>query len=381
MADVRSVRPPTLGILTMPDDQRFFRGNRQNFIDIIEAGKQHGVQVYVLTTSDFHPDRQRVLAYEFVEATGDWRPQWIPMPHVIYNRIPFREDEERPEVRRLLRLCRNHPNVTLYNPSFFNKRELFQWLKQSRTTRRFAPRTRNYSRDLKLLPMLKRYAYLYLKPQSGQAGQGIMRLRRKPSAKQPYVLSIQEDKGSQTLRFARFPDMRRTLDQLIGDQPYIVQQGIRLCTVNGRPFDLRVLVQKNRRGRWSVTGIGARMAGEASITTHVPRGGTIEDPRRLLNSAFGPRTSRQLYRRTSRAAIRIARQIERGCGAMLGEMSMDLGVDVRGRLWFFEANSKPMKFDEPEIRAKSLANIVQYCAYLANKRMKHSRGGYHYYAR
>jgi hypothetical protein len=375
MAGIRSVQPPILGILTMPDEHKFFRGNRQNFIDIIEAGKQHGVQVYVLTTNDLHPDRHRVLAYEYVQETNDWRPLWISMPHVIYNRIPFREDEERPEVRRLLQLCRNHPNITLYNPSFFNKRELFQWLKQSKTTRGFAPVTRSYTKELKLLPMLKRYAYLYLKPQSGQAGHGIMRLRRKVPSKQPYLLSIQESKGSQTLRFARYPDMRRHLDQLIGDQPYIVQQGIRLCTVNGRPFDLRVLVQKNRRGRWSVTGIGARIAGEASITTHVPRGGSIEDPRRLLTSAFGPRTSRRLYRRTSNAAVKIARQIERGCGSLLGEMSMDLGVDVRGRLWFFEANSKPMKFDEPEIRARSLANIVQYCAYLAAKRMKHARRG------
>jgi hypothetical protein len=70
----------------------------------------------------------------------------------------------------------------------------------------------------------------------------------------------------------------------------------------------------------------------------------------------------------------IARQIEKAAGQTLGEMSMDLGVDRDGALWFFEANSKPMKFDEPHIRKKSLEQIIHYCMYLSKKRKqkKHS---------
>lgn len=52
---------------------------------------------------------------------------------------------------------------------------------------------------------------------------------------------------------------------------------------------------------------------------------------------------------------------------MLGEMSMDLGVDEEGGLWFFEANSRPMKFDEPAIRKLSLERIFQYSHHLARQ--------------
>jgi hypothetical protein len=47
-------------------------------------------------------------------------------------------------------------------------------------------------------------------------------------------------------------------------------------------------------------------------------------------------------------------------------MSMDLGVDTTGKLWFFEANSKPMKFDEPHIREKSLRRLVRFWKYLVS---------------
>ncbi len=43
---------------------------------------------------------------------------------------------------------------------------------------------------------------------------------------------------------------------------------------------------------------------------------------------------------------------------------MDLGIDSEGVLWFFEANSRPMKFDEPLIRKKSLERIFHYSDYL-----------------
>jgi hypothetical protein len=141
---------------------------------------------------------------------------------------------------------------------------------------------------------------------------------------------------------------------------------VKLSSFKGRPFDMRVLVQKNRRGVWQVSGIGARMAGETSITTHVPRGGSIDNPAKLLRGIYGRARTVRILRSAKRMALTIAKQIEKSCGHNLGEMSMDLGVDRRGKLWFFEANSKPMKFDEPHIRKRSLKRMFDYVQYLSS---------------
>ncbi len=207
-----------------------------------------------------------------------------------------------------------------------------------------------------------------MKPERGKAGKGIMRVRRLHSIPFPFQLKIQNNKKSRVFKYARLDLLRAKLNQLIGSKEYIVQQGIRLVQNNGRPFDLRALVQKNRKGQWTVSGIGARVAGAKSITTHVPRGGSIDDPGRLLAAAFGRPAAARILRRARRASLHIARQIEKASGHMLGEMSMDLGVDRHARIWFFEANSKPMKFDEPHIRQKSLRHIMHYSAYLTKSK-------------
>lgn len=366
---------PIVGILTMPDEQKKFRGNRRNFIDIIETGRSIGVPVYVIAADQFHLDRKRILAYDYDREGNQWRPVWITLPHVIYNRIPFREDEQLPEINKLIKACLKHPTIKLFNPSFFNKWELFRWLYRSPTTKRLIPYTRRYTPRIKLLPLLKRYPYLYFKPQSGKAGNGIMRLRRRIGSKLPYVLNIQESKKSHTLRFANLSDAKRHLNNLIGNEAYIVQQGIKLARVSDRPFDLRVLVQKNHKGIWSVTGVGARMAGESSITTHVPRGGSVENPMHLLRTATSNTKAQRIMQRIRLTSIKIAKQIEKSSGHTLGEMSMDLGVDTKRHLWFFEANSKPMKFDETDIREKSLQTMISYCIYLANRKKRKPRGG------
>lgn len=79
-----------------------------------------------------------------------------------------------------------------------------------------------------------------------------------------------------------------------------------------------------------MTGIGARLAGARSITTHVPRGGSIEEPASMLESTFGTERAAMILKSVPTTALLIARQIERASDSMLGEMSMDLGVDENG---------------------------------------------------
>lgn len=358
---------PVVAILTMSDPYRMFRGNRHNFQDIIRTGRDMGFEVYVVTVKDL--DLDSPVLRGFIPA-GDqtWEQKLFPFPRVIYNRIPAREDEAKPKVTRKIKACLRHPRLELYNPYFFNKRELFNWLHQSRQTRQWAPATKKLKGFSSLCDMIKSHPYLYLKPEEGKAGHGIMRLKHQSSKALPYRLQIQNNRGSTTYKAATLERLWQRVYKETNGEPYLIQQGIELAALHGRPFDLRLLVQKAEHGSFSVTGIGARMAGADSITTHVPRGGSIEDPEKLLTAVFGPERSQDILGRVRNAAVQIAKQIEKGSEYQLGEMSMDLGIDTSGSLWFFEANARPMKFDEPNIRKRSLERIFKYCHYLIEHR-------------
>jgi hypothetical protein len=367
-------RKPVLAILTVDDEQRSFRGNRQNFADLISTGEKLGFVTYVVTVKNFKLKSPTLPGYTYHPREKIWVRGRFPYPDIVYNRIPQREDERQPSVKRKLDALAGRPELLLFNRRFFNKWTLYKWLSASRITRKWVPETRRLTRPAVLTSMLHKYSFLFLKPVRGKAGVGIMTVRVLSEKKRRYRLQIQEDQGSKTYRYKSLKTLWRRVcrESLLRGEPYIAQQGIPLATAGKKRFDLRALVQKNGEGRWEVTGIGARVAGDDSITTHVPRGGHIEEPEKLLTAAFGGSRGRQMLGQAGEAALTLARQIERSARTLLGEMSMDLGIDESGRIWFFEANSKPMKFDEPHIRKKSLERIFQYSLHLYRTKKKKS---------
>lgn len=356
-----------VAVLTMHDNKQMLRGNLENFQDILETGTRMGHLVYVATVKELDPTKYSVRGYTYNRTTKQWEPGYFPRPQVVYNRIPDRMDEHKPWVRSRIEELQHSKGISVYNPGFFNKWDLFQCIKNSSRTRGLVPNTKRLLNAGVLLKMLQTSPALYLKPESGKAGKGIMTVKCSRRAPVIYRLKIQTDRKSSIYKTSNFNKLWTRIHRKAGSTPYIVQQAIELATHRNRPYDLRVLAQKNRRGMWRVTGIGARLAGISSITTHVPCGGSVEDPQKLLGASFGAEMAYAHLQRVQASALQIARQIEAATTGLIGEMSMDLGIDRSGNLWFFEANAKPMKFDEPEIRRKSLERIFYYSSYLAEQ--------------
>ncbi|WP_010272104.1 YheC/YheD family endospore coat-associated protein [Paenibacillus senegalensis] len=365
---------PSIAILTMHDNTRPFRGNHYNFIDLIQCGKELGAFVYVVVVKDLKLSQRRINSYVYNTSTKTWSQMMLPLPQVIYNRIPTRKDELQPEVQQTIKALMRHSQIRFFNPFFFNKWALFEWLNKAKLTKKYTPATKKLSGPQDLELYLKHFPTIYLKPIRGKAGKGIMKVELSSVKSKPYRLSWQNTRKSHLSAHATLSKLWVQLKELMGSEEYIVQQGIKLASYQSRPFDLRVLVQKNGKGKWSLTGIGARVAGKRSITTHVPRGGSIDEPEKLLSATFGREAAALLLAKVKRAAHTIARRIEKASGHVLGEMSMDLGVDTSGQIWFFEANSRPMKFDEPDIRQKSLERIIQYGKYLSGSPKKKGGG-------
>lgn len=363
MSEAEKTKRPILAILTMDDNKQYFRGNIENFIDIIKTGRKFGFTVYLVTVRDLNLQAKRVSGYCYQD-NNVWVLKWFPLPDIIYNRIPLREDENLPIVRHKIKEIISCPSIHLFNPYFFNKWYLFQWLIKCNLTKKYIPATKKLSTTRSLRNMLLKYPYLFLKPACGKAGVGIMTLHTNHTKVLKFRLQVQTKKRSISYKCTSVTKLWQRISKEVATHNYIIQQGISLVANHRRPFDLRVLIQKNGVGKWEVTGIGARIAGTSSITTHIPRGGSIDDPEKLLIPLFGLQQAKKIITRVQHVALIIARQIEHSSGHLHGEMSMDLGVDTTGQIWFFEANSKPMKFDEPHIRKHSLERIFQYSKYL-----------------
>ncbi|ARU62565.1 hypothetical protein CBW65_17535 [Tumebacillus avium] len=355
---------PIIGILTVKRSSiGGFRGNKANFKDIIKAGKRLGLTVVVFTPEGLR-SRERMECYVYTgKGATPWKRAVLPLPNVVYNRVPDREAESLPEVVRVKKWLAEQ-QIPLFNKRFFDKAEIHDWLRGAQETSRYLPYTEVLRQEGQIGRMLRRHKLLYVKPVDGKAGDGIIQIRAEGKG---YVVTSQ-NKGKRThTRVASRQDAAALAYKAVKNRPYLIQQGIYLATFGGRQFDLRLLLQKDRHGHWRVTGMGARIADSDGITTHVPNGGRIEKAGVALQAAFGKTRAEQLEEKVKAMALTLAAAIEqqsKGDG-YIGEMSMDIGVTVDGALYFFEANAKPMKFDEPYIRAKSLIRLLQYCEFLA----------------
>lgn len=353
---------PFIAILTS-DGGSSFHGNRHNFADIIRMGRKMGVAIFVVTPSSFQSEDSSVIGYVLDPSVKGihWHKTRLPMPNAIYNRIPTRKAEQSSAVQEFFKDLSSHYRIPIFNPTFFNKWQLYRLLAQSPQLKNFVPESVQLGKPITLQKMILRHPTLYLKPIDGKAGIGMMRMTH---LSRGFELIYQTADAKQKYTFSNFSDLWKKISHLKKQAAYVIQKAIPLAQYQGSPFDLRMLLQKDEYGEWDVTGIGIRIAGKTAISTHVPQGGRIELADKVFNEVF-TNSKEKILRYVKDVGLKVAHYIEENQSGKLGEMSIDWGLDQYGDAWFFEANSKPMKFDEPHIRTLSLQRIIHYGLYLS----------------
>ncbi|WP_084781579.1 YheC/YheD family protein [Paenibacillus sp. D9] len=205
-------------------------------------------------------------------------------------------------------------------------------LLRSAELRKHVPSTRPLSRGT-LASMLDRYGMVYVKPDTGSMGIGVMRVEKNGG-------SCRYQSGKKIFAFksitAMFPSIRRQA----GTRRYLVQKGIRVLKHGGRPFDFRIMIQRNPAGRWACTGTAARVASPGKIVSNGSQGGTIYAPKTLLDPVAGKAGTIRLLKRMDRLALLTAAKFGRAYPAM-NELGLDIAIDRKLKPWILEVNTRP----------------------------------------
>lgn len=124
----------------------------------------------------------------------------------------------------------------------------------------------------------------------------------------------------------------------------IIQQGISLETVDGRPYDIRSMVQRKPGGRWTSTGMFSKVGKPNKIVTNYYQGGKIV----LLNKLFD---QAGLSAEEAESRKKLLAQVSRKIAVFLSkkrsgmyEMGIDFAFDSEGHLWILEVNSRFPQF-------------------------------------
>lgn len=279
-----------------------------------------------------------------------WIERKVPIPSVIYNRLPNRKTENLESLKSAMDRFERDFHIPIFNPSFFNKWEIHHSLLTDPKVSHYLPETYLDPDSSQIEDMLARHSNLYLKPAKGSLGQGIQQiLKRGESYYCRFRLADQN-------RLRRYSSLNRLLLRQYPSgklKSILVQQGINLLKWNDKAIDFRIHTNKDENGKWVVSAMAAKIAGSGSVTTHIANGGEVKTIQEIIHEMG--KTS-EMLNRLKEAALEISESIDQVISGIIGEIGFDLGIDTEGRVWLFEANSKPGRsiFSHPSLRSHDL---------------------------
>lgn len=184
--------------------------------------------------------------------------------------------------------------------------------------------------------MLGKYGKVIVKPSGSYGGRGVIQI-------------IHNGKGKYEVHFenvVRHFNGKPALGSFIRGRALsgcIVQRRIALARVDGRPFDMRVMIQrKNLGAAWTVTGKLAKVAGKGFIVTNIKRShGRVITVESAIARAKLSASKASLLGKIDSIALQTANHLGQHYRG-LRTIGLDMGIDRSGKVWIIEANFFPM---------------------------------------
>lgn len=330
-------------------------------------GSRQGMTVYVFCPSFLRRSQDAVPGYCF--ENGGWQYRLFPHPDIVYDRC-FTHDQRRQQRKRqaLEKLSRKHPFVYLTR-GLTGKWRVHQTLRKFPEIAPFLPETVPYETPSQLADWLARHGgEAFLKPYNGTHGKRTLRLRT--TSNREHLEITGRDGRNDLLRhtFSSKKEGFEWIDKFTKDRPFLLQPYLELSTSQGEPYDIRVLMQKNDKGEWELTGMAARVGPKHTLTSNLHGGGTAHRAQPFLSRELGTVAAEEALSLIRKLSMVIPGSLESHFGR-LAELGIDFGVDRRGSVWVLEVNSKPgrssfFRIGDRQSARKSIENPILYARHL-----------------
>lgn len=201
---------------------------------------------------------------------------------------------------------------------------------RSSALRKYLPPTAIFSRKT-LKSFLSRSSSVFIKPDREHMGKGVIKAWKK-NGRYMFVKEKGKERHSSSV-----DGLYKKIRKRSGSGRHIIQKTIKLAKVNGRRFDIRVMMMRNASGKWEYAAMLAKVAGKRSIITNVRRGGGYA---LKVGTALAPALSKEKRSKIQRKLIQLGYQISRHFDhyKRRSQLGIDFAVDRSGRIYLIEVN-------------------------------------------
>lgn len=313
------------------------------------AGQKHGVLVLIFCPLWVNRKTKTVRSYTYRLKQG-WKEMITPIPQLVFDRLSFVNKDHFRKVQGAVSYLKRIQTKWL-GIGLSGKWDVYRMLKGEELLKKIMPETVLYQGSQQLADFINRHhGSVFLKPHGGSKGRSVLHVTRVykaahgslPSESSTIMVIEGRDWHNEPFvrEFQQPKDCLAWIGRFIGNRKFVMQPFLTLHTRDDKPYDVRVLMQKNESGRWTMTGMAARIGQPGAVTSNLHGGGHAVSLAPFLAEQFSTEESERLIQELEAYSTIIPTAIEQQHGRLV-ECGIDFGIDQHARIWLLEVNSKP----------------------------------------
>lgn len=333
------MHPDYVGILLNNNLYRRLSGGRSARLSLKnyeEAAAMYGLVPCFTTIDRLSPEKGTLIGcipteFGYVEVE-------VPIPRAIHQRAIYSDKRALSMIDRLI-----HQGIYVYNGrTRYGKDVTHRMLAEEPAMLPALPHTVRAT-PMSIREMIRQHGDLVLKPCRGSIGIAIMRLRAGSGQHYfTYSRSAPSAKGWKTVRVSA-AKLHPLIHRRISRVPFLVQERIQLAEYEGRPFDIRVTVQRGGSGVWEVTGMFAKTSPPRTFVSNIAQGGSAHQVPDILAQSLPDIPVDLLLDRLVRFSLQTAHTLSRHI-PFAADFGLDIGITPDGNLYFIECNGCDQRY-------------------------------------
>jgi glutathione synthase/RimK-type ligase-like ATP-grasp enzyme len=305
------------------------------FTEIARLANPNLFTCYRFSPANIHPLTQLVSGEKFDYSKNRWAKAEFPLPIIIYDRCFYSNDPASKQAMAIVKWLKKKGDITFLGNGLPNKWMIYQVLSESELSP-YIPKTILVPSGKDVVDQLTKIKKGILKPVFGSGGAGIYKID-----KSGREFEISADLGGRlsTKTFHSTSETEAWLDSLFRKKEYMLQPYLQLTDAQNCPFDVRVLLQKDREEKWIVRGKGIRRGSKDGILSNLSVGGEILTFEEYADSLDIP-TKKFILHEVEEILSKLPAILEASFPRLF-ELGVDIGISKDHALWVLDTNSKP----------------------------------------
>lgn len=285
--------------------------------------------------ASIHPVNQLAMGERFDIKQDKWIKEEFPIPEILYDRCFYSDDLLSKQSMAIVRWLKSRSDITFLGSGLPNKWAIYEALSASSLSP-YTPETYKASDGKMAVSLLEKWGKNILKPAFGSGGAGIYSFEK---SGREYIVSADHGGNLVQKSFQTVKETKEWLDRLFYKKEYLIQPYLMLADSQNCPFDIRVLLQKDMTGSWTVRGKGIRRGSNGGILSNLSAGGEIL-PFDEYADSLNIKTKKFILHELDEILSKLPGILEASFPRLF-ELGVDIGVSQDNALWVLDTNSKP----------------------------------------